>query len=31
MKSLEVEDSAQVHVAFLVYMDLTEGEFDMIF
>ncbi|XP_078119727.1 tRNA-splicing endonuclease subunit Sen15 isoform X3 [Sander vitreus] len=24
MKSLEVEDSAQVHVAFLVYMDLTE-------
>lgn len=25
MKTLEVEDSAQVHAAFLVYMDLTEG------
>ncbi|XP_034742940.1 tRNA-splicing endonuclease subunit Sen15 [Etheostoma cragini] len=24
MKSLEVQDSEQVHVAFLVYMDLTE-------
>ncbi|KAM7400998.1 hypothetical protein PAMA_005277 [Pampus argenteus] len=24
MKDLEVEDSAQVHAAFLVYMDLTE-------
>ncbi|XP_059200849.1 tRNA-splicing endonuclease subunit Sen15 [Centropristis striata] len=24
MKSLEVEDSAQLHAAFLVYMDLTE-------
>ncbi|XP_040026823.2 tRNA-splicing endonuclease subunit Sen15 [Gasterosteus aculeatus] len=24
MKSLEIEDSAQVHAAFLVYMDLTE-------
>lgn len=27
MKSLEIEDSAQVHAAFLVYMDLTEGQF----
>lgn len=29
MKDLEVEDSAQVHAAFLVYMDLTEGASDM--
>lgn len=28
MKSLEVEDSEQLHAAFLVYMDLKEGEFD---
>lgn len=27
MKNLEVEDSEQVHAAFLVYMDLKEGEF----
>lgn len=27
MKNLEVGDSAQVHAAFLVYMDLAEGEF----
>lgn len=27
MKDLQIEDSAQVHAAFLVYMDLTEGEF----
>ena len=26
MQSLDVEDGAQVHAAFLVYMDLTEGE-----
>lgn len=25
IKSLEVEDSAQQHAAFLVYMDLTAG------
>lgn len=29
MKTLEVEDSEQVHAAFLVYMDLKEGEFDI--
>jgi hypothetical protein len=28
MQSLDVEDGAQVHAAFLVYMDLTEGESD---
>lgn len=28
MKNLEVEDSEQVHAAFLVYMDLKEGEAD---
>lgn len=27
MKGLEVEDSEQLHAAFLVYMDLKEGEF----
>lgn len=27
MKSLEVGDCAQTHAAFLVYMDLVEGEF----
>lgn len=26
MKNLEVEDSEQLHTAFLVYMDLSEGE-----
>lgn len=30
MKNLEIGDSAQVHAAFLVYMDLAEGEFDKI-
>ncbi len=28
MEKLEVGDSEQVHAAFLVYMDLAEGEFD---
>lgn len=28
MKNLEVGDSEQVHAAFLVYMDLSEGEFE---
>lgn len=31
MKNLEVEDSEQIHAAFLVYMDLSEGEFVRIF
>lgn len=26
MKDLEVEDSEQLHAAFLVYMDLKEGK-----
>lgn len=29
MMNLEVEDREQVHAAFLVYMDLTEGTFAM--
>ena len=30
MKELEVGDSAQLHAAFLVYMDLYEGELEKI-
>lgn len=28
MKELEVGDNEQVHAAFLVYMDLSEGELE---
>lgn len=31
MKDLQVGDSAQVHAAFLVYMDLAEGALDNTF